>query len=57
MASNGTDRPATEHQAMTPEEWAKEQLKPLSMFEIAKWWADGIKVAASAVRLIAVALP
>jgi hypothetical protein len=30
---------------MTPEEWSKEQLKPLSMFEIAKWWADGLKVA------------
>jgi hypothetical protein len=30
---------------MTPDEWAKDQLKPLSMFELAKWWADGIKVA------------
>jgi hypothetical protein len=30
---------------MTPEEWTKEQLKPLSMFEIAKWWAEGLKVA------------
>ena len=30
---------------MTPEEWSKEQLKPLSMFEIAKWWADGLKIA------------
>jgi hypothetical protein len=29
---------------MTPEEWMREQLKPLSMFEIAKWWADGLKV-------------
>lgn len=29
---------------MTLEEWTKEQLKPLSMFEIAKWWADGLKV-------------
>jgi hypothetical protein len=24
--------------------WHKEQLKPLSMFELAKWWADAIKV-------------
>jgi hypothetical protein len=24
--------------------WLKEQLKPLSMFELAKWWADAIKV-------------
>jgi hypothetical protein len=23
----------------------KKQLEPLSMFELAKWWADGIKVA------------
>jgi hypothetical protein len=30
---------------MTPEDWARDQLKPLSMFEIAKWWADGLKVA------------
>jgi hypothetical protein len=29
---------------MTPQEWAQEQLKPLSMFETAKWWADGLKV-------------
>jgi hypothetical protein len=29
---------------VTPEEWVKEQIKPLSMFEIAKWWADGLKV-------------
>lgn len=29
---------------MTPEEWGKDQTKPLSMFEIAKWWADGLKV-------------
>jgi hypothetical protein len=29
---------------MTPEEWAKEQVKPLSMFDITKWWADGIKI-------------
>jgi hypothetical protein len=29
---------------VTPEEWVKEQVKPLSMFEIAKWWADGLKV-------------
>jgi hypothetical protein len=28
----------------TSEEWAREQLKPLSMFGIAKWWADGLKV-------------
>ena len=26
------------------DEWTKEQLKPLSMFELAKWWADGIKL-------------
>jgi hypothetical protein len=25
-------------------DWHKEQLKPLSMFELAKWWADAIKV-------------
>ena len=25
-------------------DWQKEQLKPLSMFELAKWWADAIKV-------------
>ena len=29
---------------ITHEEWAIEQLKPLSMFETAKWWADGLKV-------------
>jgi mannitol-specific phosphotransferase system IIBC component len=29
---------------MTPEDWVNEQVKPLSMFEIAKWWADGLKV-------------
>jgi hypothetical protein len=28
----------------TLEDWMKDQLKPLSMFEIAKWWADGIKM-------------
>jgi hypothetical protein len=26
------------------DEWTKEQLKPLSMFELAKWWADALKV-------------
>ena len=30
---------------MTPDQWAKDQLKPLSLFEIAKWRADGLKVA------------
>ncbi|HEX3506649.1 MAG TPA: hypothetical protein VHU22_24980 [Xanthobacteraceae bacterium] len=25
--------------------WIAEQLKPLSMFELAKWWADGLKIA------------
>jgi hypothetical protein len=29
---------------MPDNEWAKEQLKPLSMFETAKWWADGLKI-------------
>jgi hypothetical protein len=29
---------------MSDNEWAKEQLKPLSMFETAKWWADGLKI-------------
>jgi hypothetical protein len=29
---------------MTSDEWIKEQIKPLSRFEIAKWWADGLKV-------------
>jgi hypothetical protein len=29
---------------MSKDEWVKGQLKPLSMFEIAKWWAEGIKV-------------
>jgi Ca2+/H+ antiporter len=27
----------------TLEDWTKDQLKPLSMFDTAKWWADGIK--------------
>ena len=26
-------------------DWNVEQLKPLSMFELAKWWADAIKAA------------
>jgi hypothetical protein len=25
-------------------EWAKEQTKPLAMFELARWWADALKV-------------
>jgi hypothetical protein len=29
---------------MSEDEWVKQQLKPLSMFEIAKWWADGLKI-------------
>lgn len=29
---------------MSGEEWATDQLKPLSMFELAKWWMDGIKL-------------
>ena len=32
---------------ITHEEWMKDQLKPLSMFEIAKWWADGLKILAA----------
>ena len=30
---------------ITHEEWLQDQMKPLSMFETAKWWAEGIKVA------------
>jgi hypothetical protein len=29
---------------MSDDEWANEQLKPLSMFDLAKWWADAVKV-------------
>ena len=29
------------------DEWGKEQLKPLSMFELAKWWADEVKLLAA----------
>jgi hypothetical protein len=29
---------------MTNDDWTLEQLKPLSMFELAKWWADALKV-------------